>query len=435
MAKTLIVTVGGSPQPIITAVRTLKPERTIFLCSRDSASQVIGEDKPCEIRRAGKIVERLSNLPTMLELGSNFQPERDLKIIDDLDDPSECYGCASTIIRDLLTEGGQIMADYTGGTKTMSLALGMAAMDYGIELYLTTTSRKDLIRVSAGECTEMISTSLVNVERKVEQFLPLLLKKYDYTAAITQLESLLSSLPLLKESKTKVRRLQGLCRGFEAWDQFKHEEAWDFLDSYLQYPEIQPYGIYLKRVIQSRADIDTDFNTTNGIKGHGFEIVQDLIMNAERRAARQRYDDAVGRLYRALELLVQIHLLRSHDIRTADVDINNIPHDSRDEYEKLRYAHNNNQIRLSFRQSYRLLRVFKDDPLSRLYEENAKKVEDILSVRNNSLFAHGFKPISAADYQRLRDNAVAFMESALETLSCDERGVDPCQFPTELSFG
>jgi CRISPR-associated protein (TIGR02710 family) len=327
------------------------------------------------------------------------------------------------------------MADYTGGTKTMSLALGMAAMDYGVELYLTTTSRKDLVRVSAGESTEMISTSLINVERKVEQFLPLVLRQYDYTAAVSQLESLLRSFPLLKESKTKIRRLRDLCRAFEAWDQFKHEEAWGFLGSYLEYPEIRLYGIYLKRVIQSRADIDPDFETTNGIKGNGFEKVQDLIMNAERRAVRQRYDDAVGRLYRALELLVQIHLLRSHDIRTGDVDINNIPHNWRDEYEELRYAHNNNQIRLSFRQSYRLLRVFKDDPLSLLYEENAKKLEDILSVRNNSLFAHGFRPISAADYHRLKDNAVSFMKSAVETLCPGERGFDPVQFPTELSLG
>jgi len=435
MAKTLIVTVGGSPQPIITAVKTLKPDRTIFLCSEGSTSQVIGEDKPCEIRKAGKIVDRLANLPRVLELGSSFRPERDLITIDDLDNPSECYGCASTIIRELLTEGGQIMADYTGGTKTMSLALGMAAMDYGIELYLTTTSRKDLIRVSAGESTEMISTSLINVERKVEQFLPLLLRQYDYTAAISQLESLLHSFPLLKESKTKIRRLRDLCRAFEAWDQFKHEEAWGFLSSYLQYPEVRPYGIYLKRIIQSRADIDTDFDTTNGIKGHGFEIVQDLIMNAERRATRHRYDDAVGRLYRALELLVQIHLLRNHDIRTADVDINNIPYNLRDEYEKLRYAHNNNQIRLSFRQSYRLLGVFEDDLLNRLYEENAKKIEDILTVRNNSLFAHGFKPISDADCHRLNDNAVSFIKSAVETLCPDEQRFEPVQFPRELSFG
>jgi len=434
MGKVLIVTVGGSPQPIITAVKTLKPDRTIFLCSEDSKSQVIGADRPCEIRKEGKIVERLPNLPTLLKLGDSFQAERDLQVIGDLDDPSECYKCASTIIRNLVREEDKIMADYTGGTKTMSFALGMAAMDYGIDLYLTTTSRRDLIRVSGGESTDKISTSLINVERKVEQFLPVLLEYFDYAAAVNQLEGLLNSLPLLKESKTKVRRLRDLCRAFEAWDQFRHEEAWDFLSSYLQYPEIRPYGMYLKRVIQSRSDIDPGFGTTNGIRGHGFEIVQDLIMNAERRAARQRYDDAVGRLYRALELLVQIHLLKTYGIVTGDLDINKVPQQTRGRYEKLRYAHNKDQIRLSLRQSYELLREFVDDPLNRIYGEYAGKIAHILNVRNNSLFAHGFKPISTDEYHRLRDYAVSFMEEGIKRVCADEKAFDPVQFPKKLSF-
>jgi hypothetical protein len=35
------------------------------------------------------------------------------------------------------------------------------------------------------------------------------------------------------------------------------------------------------------------------MSGHGYEIVEDLLLNAERRAMQDRYDDAVGRLYRA----------------------------------------------------------------------------------------------------------------------------------------
>jgi CRISPR-associated protein (TIGR02710 family) len=435
MRRTLIVTVGGSPQPIITAVRTLQPDRTIFICSDRSKSQVIGQDKPCEIRRDGKVVDRLANLPTVLNLEDRFRAERDLKTIEDPDDTSECYDCGSIVIRDLIAEGGQIMVDYTGGTKTMSLALGMAAMDYGIELYLTTTSRKDLDRVTSGESTEMISTFLINVNRRLEQFLPLLLKQYDYSAAIDQLDSLLYSFPLPKNAKTMIRRLRDICRAFEAWDQFKHEEAWSYLSGHLQHRELQSYGKYLKRIIQSRADIDLDFKTVNGIRGHGYEIIEDLIMNAERRAVQQRYDDAVGRLYRALELLVQIHLLKNHDIKTGNVDINRIPREYRDEYEALRYSHNNEEIKLSFRQSYRLLNLFEDDLLVRLYKKDARRLEDILKVRNNSLFAHGFKPVSGEDYWRLNDVAVSFISGAISVLSAGSREYYPLQFPTRFPIG
>lgn len=40
----------------------------------------------------------------------------------------------------------------------------------------------------------------------------------------------------------------------------------------------------------------------------GYEQVQDLILNAERRAVQERYDDAVARLYRAVEMVAQVRL-------------------------------------------------------------------------------------------------------------------------------
>jgi hypothetical protein len=62
------------------------------------------------------------------------------------------------------------------------------------------------------------------------------------------------------------------------------------------------------------------------MSGHGYEIVEDLLLNAERRAMQDRYDDAVGRLYRALELLVQIRLLQTYDIKRVMWTFRNCPH-------------------------------------------------------------------------------------------------------------
>ncbi|MFP4134461.1 MAG: hypothetical protein ACLFTJ_09930, partial [Halothece sp.] len=75
MSTVLIITVGGSPQPIVTAIRTLQPDRAIFLCStgsKGSLSQVIGEGTPCEIRRGTEVIDRLPNIPTQAGLGDNL---------------------------------------------------------------------------------------------------------------------------------------------------------------------------------------------------------------------------------------------------------------------------------------------------------------------------------------------------------------------------
>jgi hypothetical protein len=53
----------------------------------------------------------------------------------------------------------EIMADYTGGTKTLSAALVMAAVDCGISLYLTIAARDNLVKVERGELTQRVDTS------------------------------------------------------------------------------------------------------------------------------------------------------------------------------------------------------------------------------------------------------------------------------------
>ncbi|PLZ06299.1 hypothetical protein [Fischerella thermalis] len=163
MSKILLVTVGGSFQPIITAIHSLQPDRVIFIASdgeKGSKSQVIGEGTPCEVRRGAEVIERLPNIPTQVNLGENFQPERDLILVQNPDNLAECYSKICNCIRKLQQESGhQIMADYTGGTKTLSAALVMAAVDCGISLYITIAARDNLVKVERGELTQKVDTS------------------------------------------------------------------------------------------------------------------------------------------------------------------------------------------------------------------------------------------------------------------------------------
>ncbi len=163
MSKVLLVTVGGSFQPIVTAIRSLQPDRVIFIASdgeKGSKSQVIGEGTPCEVRRGAEVIERLPNIPAQVNLRENFQPERDLILVQDPDDLNECYSKIYSCIRNLQQESGhEIMADYTGGTKTLSAALAMAAVDCGISLYITIAARDNLMKVERGELTKKVDIS------------------------------------------------------------------------------------------------------------------------------------------------------------------------------------------------------------------------------------------------------------------------------------
>jgi len=438
MNKILFITVGGSHQPISTSINSQKPDRIIFICSdgvKGSKSQVIGEGKPCEVRKGTEVVEKLPNIPTQLGLGDSFQAERDLVLIQEPDNLSECYSKIILKIGDIEKEepNCQIVADYTGGTKTMSIALAIAAVDSEVLLFVTTsTSRQNLIKVESGERTKRAPTTELTVTRTIEKTLPIYLESYNYSAAIAELKDLLQSREFELDSSKRVEELLDQCEGFEAWDRFDHITALSRLEPYMKQSNILPYGMFLKKVIASRSQLDIDFDNSGGINGNGYEVVEDLLLNAQRCAVQHRYDDAVGRLYRAIELLAQLRLKNRYNILTGDVDLINLPESLRNEYEAIREASYKNKIQLGLLQSYELLTKLPIDPLGKVFAESKQQIINALEVRNYSLFAHGFKPVNHNDYQSFSKTIGGFIRDGIKSLLPDKSKLSDLQFLQRL---
>lgn len=433
MTKILFITVGGSHQPVVTSIKTQKPDRIIFICSdgaKGSKSQVIGEGKPCEVRKGTEVIESLPNIPTQLGLGDSFQVDRDLVLIQEPDSLSECYNKISQKIAEIkdIDPTCQITADYTGGTKTMSCGLAIASLDAEVPLFLTTnTSRQNLIKVESGERTKRAATTGLTVTRTIEKTLPIYLEKYNYGAAIADLNSLIQGTELIPEATKRVEGLLDRCEGFEAWDRFDHQEAISRLAPYISQSSIKPYGLFLKKVIASRGQLDRNFDTSNGMNGNGYEVVEDLLLNADRRANQQRYDDAVGRLYRALELLAQIRLFKTYEIQTGDVDITKLPESLQPEYEGKR----NHKIQIGLTESYELLSKISDDALGQLYLKQKNSINNALQVRNYSLFAHGFQSIDESRYQTFNTVVANFITDGIAAVTAKSIS-NALQFPKSL---
>lgn len=428
----LLLTVGGSPAPILTAIQSLRPNRIIFICSsgpRGSVSQITGEGTPCEIRRGAEVIDRQPNIPTQLGLGTRFNPDTDLVLLDNLDDVAECYRRIAAKISAIQQESPDVdlCADYTGGTKTMSLALAMASLDYGVALYLTTSAtRENLIRVERGQSTERATTTPLTVERILNQDLPRFLQDFNYSGAIATLQTLLQSLELPTDQKRHIRQLRDIYAGFEAWDRFDHLAAWDLLSMHMG--QVQAYGLALKRVLSSRQAIEPNFQAPAVISGHGYELVEDLLLNAQRRAHQQRYDDAVGRLYRALELLAQIRLKQTYGLETGDLDVPQLPEPLREIYATDRNP-STAKVQIGLLKSYTLLSQLPDDPLGQHFQPQAERLQHALQARNYSLLAHGFTPITANTYQASGQVIQTFIETALETLIPNKKRHPLPQFP------
>ncbi len=431
MTTILFVTVGGSHQPIVTAIQTLKPDRVIFICSAGEQSSiplVIGAGTPCEVRKGSEIVDRLPNIPTQANLGSKFQPTTDLVVLDNLDNLADCYQKIVAKIQEIQRTSplSTIKADYTGGTKTMTASLAIAAIHYQVELHLTTGTRVDLIRVEEGEMTNRVQVAPVLVQQTIDHYLPVFLQQYNYPGAITQLTQLPSIGAIASGQKRTIQVLKDICQGFEAWDRFDHAAAMTSLKNYRQYPEIESRVIFLRKVIDSRREIDDKVPIKLSDERHGYEIVQDLLLNADRRATQDRYDDAVGRLYRALELLAQVRLWQKYRIRTGSLDKSKLPGNIQGGYE--------NHDELGLFKSYQLLTQMNLEPIGRLYQQHKQDIKKVLRKRNESLFAHGFSPITAEDYTGMHQAIEDFIHQCIEVVASDRSLLLPSQFPTDLSF-
>ncbi len=403
-----IVSVGGSSEPVVLSVQSRRADRSIFFCSARSRKTVDGPGKPCEIRKNGQVVESLPSIVSQLRL-RDFNSDRDLIVVEEPDDLESCYLALAPLLAELAEEGYDVTADYTGGTKTMSVALASAALDYGAQLVLTSGPRDNLIKVTRGSLTESAPTTSIQIERLLSKTLPRLLSSYDYAAANQELNATLQSANVAREQRTVIKRLANWIRGLDAWDRFDHLAAIELLQLSVRYPVVRDQFRFLQNVAASRSALDETFEFQSRTKNlHGYEILEDLLLNAARRASQARYDDAVGRLYRALELMAQLRLSSRYSIQTGAIRQEQVPAEfvSQLDFEE-------GVAKAGLFKSYDLLAALPDDPLGALFQDTRGRILNALQARNSSILAHGFTPIDQGSYHEFSETVETFLTEGL----------------------
>ncbi|MGI5992795.1 MAG: TIGR02710 family CRISPR-associated CARF protein [Methanosarcina sp.] len=413
--KVLVITVGGSCAPLVTSIRQNKPDMIYFLCSEDSVKSVNGKGNVC-----GKDSKNPDQPNVLTQCGIAENEERKqffIHIIKNKDNLNDCYVDSLKILNEILRDNinAEIIVDYTGGTKSMSGGLAVASHDFcGIKLCVVTGERNDLIKVQDGtQRIKLTQTNFAFLNRQFEQAKKLM-DRYDYEGALTIFDEVIKVPDIPENFDKKIQRLFLFSRAYLAWDHFDHVKAWELL---YQNRGVTPENVmFLEAVVSSRIRFDKGLNNSKieGIslspKGCGYELVEDLVLNAERRASQGRYDDAVGRLYRAMEMLVQIHLCKNHSIDTGNIDLERLPETLKAEYKARKGA--NGKVEMGLQNSYELLnKLNSEDELGKLYVRSQKKLNNSLSIRNKSLFAHGMTPISNEQYEIFYE---AFVKEVLD---------------------
>jgi len=143
-------------------------------------------------------------------------------------------------------------------------------------------------------------------------------------------------------------------------------------------------------------------------------LLIDLINNAERRIKEGKYDDAVARLYRCVELIAQIRLL-DYDFNEIDekeknkFNLEKIKNKGIDTEKYEKYADENGRVKLGMEKKFELLKDLGWAEAEEIYLQN-NTLKNLLQKRNNSILAHGLEPVKKETAEQLFENVKKISE-------------------------
>lgn len=350
------------------------------------------------------------------EFNLKFQ-DYDFVLLNDIDDFNECFDKFKEKLADY--EGDIVKIDYTSGTKTMAMTAAICAAIYRKDLFLVAGKRGKNGIVKKG--TE--SKRAQNLYQIYDKFtLDKIKDAFNHNRFETGTKLLEETRDL--ENKDSFLKLLEL---YNHWDKFNHEEANkifknDFDKEFKYFPELQ------NKLGLNKAVIDRIVNPKKE-NLDCYYILADLLNNAIRRAVEGKYDDAIARLYRSLELIAQIKLKTEYGIKTSDIDIEKVKkYLTNLEFidELIQNNTNNEKIKLGSKKSFKLLKEL-DDSLGFAYEDKKGKIKDSLKLRNMSILAHGLENRTKDEYKRFKSFVMELSDELNENIK--EKYMKEAEFP------
>lgn len=420
----LILSVGTSYEPLILNISLLKPKKILFLYTEESE------------RILNKIVNFLK-----LEV-TDYNKE-----IVDATDPLSIY---QEIKKAYINwdRPAKVYIDFTGGTKTMSAAAALAGSLIDVQLVYVGTERylPDFRKPEPG------SEILLYIDNPIEVFgdfelekVFTLIERYNYAGAAEKLQKLKDNIPD-PLNRQQINFVFLLVKIYEHWDALEFEEACVLMEQLLKELK-RDYRIYKKILMM---DFQTILSNQHKIlkqlskipdlmrqrkqsqilsnKFIMISLMYTMYENALRREAQEKYDMATLLWYRLLEMIEQRRLM-VYQIYVSKPDYNLV--DFTMAASHYREREKTDAIRLLKEKNFELKkelfhgneRDFLPNPIALLdgylllaalgdkisagrdgkAMNQLRRIRAMVSLRNNSIFAHGLGPVGEEDYYKFRN--------------------------------
>jgi CRISPR-associated protein (TIGR02710 family) len=395
----LICTVGGSPEPVIAALKNWRPLRVRFVhtpATKDKVKEIVS-------RACVEGVELDEGRYDLLELSD----EQDLtKCLEELRQLSEQ-------VREWTARGEhyRVVVDITGGTKCMTAAMAIHASRWPCEFsYVGGKERtKDGVGiVVSGTEIVLLARNPWNAlgHQAVEDFV-VLFDQHAYGAAAKVADDTKKKLTL-PDRRRELTSLQKLAEALDAWDRFDHKTSKNRLNEVITFANDLRAALGPtrgERVLAGAARLLKHLEHLEQAQPPSREHVLDLLANAKRRKSEGRFDDAVARLYRAIEAIAQVALKEGHGIESTEkVPLEKIPEALRATWAA---RASEGTLKLGLQDAYALLAAL-GDPLGKSFQDaRLSGKESPLVARNHSILAHGFERVTGDVFDKLWKEALS----------------------------
>lgn len=377
--KLMFVTIGTGKDGkdiahgIFFSIKNQNPDVVVLIASNESAKITF---------------PHLSEL--LLSSGKNYQID---KIeINDIDDFEKLHNSYFELIKEYLKKGykaNNVVVDYTSGTKAMSAAIVSAAItaEIGSISYITGERKEGRVLSGTERASSIIPTSIFSskiINKSIELF-----NSYQYASAIALIDNT-DIHPKFIDLVLVIRTLSNL---FNAWDKFDFNQAYSQVSN-LSHEQLSKLGlkkqfnrVYIPLLSKLKSE------------SLSLEKINDLVFNASRRAEEAKYDDAVARLYRTIEMIGQLEFEHQFNCSTSDVKYENLPPEVQSYIQQISVQ---KQIKIGLDNTFKCLDIVKNST-GNLYIKNISTFRKHLGKRNDSILAHGFAPVSENSYKEFFD--------------------------------
>jgi CRISPR-associated protein (TIGR02710 family) len=400
----LICTVGGSSEPIVATLMRWNPARTRFVVTPETRGKVDADV-----------------VPLAKSEGIALDPGRyDLFDLHDGQDFAACVDSLrqlTPVVEQWLARGNdyQVVVDFTGGTKCMSAALALQAHRWRcVFSYVGGSERtKDGVGIVISGKEQVLHAhnpwDALGFQA-VEEFVALF-DQQAFAAAAALAERATKNVSE-QSRKRELNALKLLADAYDAWDRFDHKGSMNKLQELAKYENDMRAVLGKSKAEQIRTATHRhrDYLRALGEGGSpSLTYVVDLLANARRRKSEGRIDDAVARLYRAIESLAQVTLAKRHQIaNTKQVPLTCVPDSLHSQWAS---RADNGNVFLGLQDAYALLDALGDELGTRFKELGLHdRNRSPLTARNQSILAHGFDRVSDGVFDQLWEASLALSD-------------------------